>query len=518
MVKLNITKTLLCGVGLLGLGGCSLASLPGGYMPIEKQAVRDLNTANYTPRSAQERAAILTQDLFAQAAFWSREYDLNPADLEAAVNLANTLRRLDNPYKAIEVAQTTRALYPRNVELMIELAAAYIASNKPNQALPIIDNALGQRQDIARLWSLKGAVLDQFEQFDQARQHYSKALSLAPNDPGIIGNVGLSYALEGDPKTAEIWLRRAASMPGASPSVRQNLSLVLGLQNKFDEAETWAARDLGQEAASNNMSYLRQLRSAKSPQTTRVTPTPQTYTRPQTYNKQTANSSASLRQTALAGRTGYQMQSQYPVAPTQIKRPSALVQNTNPYGQMAKPADNLNMISGVTLNNNGSGRAPYIAPNAARAIPLSSPQKYGQPVQLRSNPSNPAPRSQEVPRVQNVLGRIARYNTPKTTIAQQQRQQLAARAQNQYQYQSQYQSPVQQRQANQYQNGYVNNQASPMRSLPFVQPTPHNVPTRSGGPATHPATYYGQVGPAAQPTLQPGAPTQSRTPARQRRR
>ncbi|MCF6275646.1 MAG: tetratricopeptide repeat protein, partial [Robiginitomaculum sp.] len=265
MINSTVTKFLLSSAALSVLTGCSLASLPGGYSPIEQQTVQELSTSNYTPRSADERAAILTQELFAQAAFWSREYDLNPADLEAAINLASTLRRLGNPRKSIEVAQTTRALYPRDADLMAELAAAHLADNNPKEALPIIDAALAQRPNTARLWSLKGAALDQFEQFTEARQQYSRGLSIAPNDPGIIANVGLSYALEGDPKTAEIWLRRAANMPGASEAVRQNLSLVLGLQNKFGEAEKWANRDLDAQATSNNMSYIRTLRGTSTP-------------------------------------------------------------------------------------------------------------------------------------------------------------------------------------------------------------------------------------------------------------
>lgn len=278
MIKSNIAKLLISSAGLVTLSGCGLASMPKGYSPIEKQTVQELSASNYTPRSENDRAAILTQDLFAQATFWSREYDLNPADLEAAINLSSTLRRLGNPRQSIEVAQTTRALYPRDVDLMAELSAALIADNNPKDALPIIDAALGQRPNMARLWSLKGAALDQFEQYAEARQHYSKGLSIAPNNPGIIANVGLSYALEGDPQTAEIWLRRAANLPGASAGARQNLSLVLALQNKFDEAEKWARRDLDQQTASNNMSYIRTLRGSSVPAAAVLNPVnPQTY-------------------------------------------------------------------------------------------------------------------------------------------------------------------------------------------------------------------------------------------------
>jgi len=84
---------------------------------------------------------------------------------------------------------------------------------------------------------LKGAALDQTEQYDLARKHYDRALRITPNDPSILANLGLSYALAGDAPTAETWLRRAASIPGASSGVRQNLALVLQLQGKTAEAD-----------------------------------------------------------------------------------------------------------------------------------------------------------------------------------------------------------------------------------------------------------------------------------------
>jgi len=46
---------------------------------------------------------IETQELFAQAAFWSREYELNPGDLESAIKLSAAVRKLGNPQRAIRI-------------------------------------------------------------------------------------------------------------------------------------------------------------------------------------------------------------------------------------------------------------------------------------------------------------------------------------------------------------------------------------------------------------------------------
>jgi Flp pilus assembly protein TadD len=61
----------------------------------------------------------------------------------------------------------------------------------------------------------------------------------------------------GDPAQAERLLRTAYARPGATMQVRQNLALVLGLQGRFDEAETLARQDLPPDLVANNMAYLR---------------------------------------------------------------------------------------------------------------------------------------------------------------------------------------------------------------------------------------------------------------------
>ncbi|MBN9053414.1 MAG: pilus assembly protein TadD, partial [Rhizobiales bacterium] len=58
-------------------------------------------------------------------------------------------------------------------------------------------------------------------------------------------------------KTAETYLRSAASQPGADSSVRQNLALAVGLQGRFQEAETIARQELTAAQAEANVTYLR---------------------------------------------------------------------------------------------------------------------------------------------------------------------------------------------------------------------------------------------------------------------
>lgn len=238
-LKMSLRLSFLVATSALILTGCAIAP---GYTDSEQEMTETLQGSNFQPATREMRDNIETQELFAQAAFWSREYELNPGDLESAIKLSAAVRKLGNPQRAIEIAQTTRALYPRDPYLTAEFAAGLIAAERAQEAMQPIDEALRMAPGYARLWSLKGAALDQQENYDLARKHYAKALQITPHDPNVMANVGLSYALSGDPVTAEGWLRRAVAVPGASQSVRQNLALILQLQGKNEEARRYASR------------------------------------------------------------------------------------------------------------------------------------------------------------------------------------------------------------------------------------------------------------------------------------
>lgn len=238
-LKMSFRLSIFTTVSAVILSGCAIAP---GYTDSEQEMTETLQGSNFQPATREMRDNIETQELFAQAAFWSREYELNPGDLESAIKLSAAVRKLGNPQRAIEIAQTTRALYPRDPYLTAEFAAGLIAAERAQDAMQPLDEALRTAPGYARLWSLKGAALDQQENYDLARKHYAKALQITPHDPNVMANVGLSFALSGDPVTAEGWLRRAVAIPGASQSVRQNLALILQLQGKNEEAKRYAGR------------------------------------------------------------------------------------------------------------------------------------------------------------------------------------------------------------------------------------------------------------------------------------
>lgn len=357
----------ICGLGSALLSACSLAS---PMTPQEADIRSQAEVNQYMPASRDMRDNIETQDLFAQAAFWSHEYDLNPADLEASIKLAAAVRKLGNPSRAVEITQTSRAIHPRNPYLLAELAAALIADERAFNAMPVIDEALKVAPGYARLWSLRGAALDQTEQYEQARQSYNRALQITPNDPNILANMGLSYALSGDPQSAETWLKRAAALPGASAGVRQNLALVLRLQGKTDEAE--------QQSRLSRLS--RGERQFPPPSVPALNPR-QTQPNPQSqqarnYPPGTFNGTYQSPNQANNG--------------SPFGRPPARVTTSSPNGQPYQSASEA--ARSAYEQRNGSLQPGYAPPSSyGQSAPNSyAPRPYGQPPQA-------APQSSQAP-------------------------------------------------------------------------------------------------------------------------
>ena len=97
--------------------------------------------------------------------------------------------------------------------------------------------SLLNNQDFSLRLSPTEQLLDQLGRSSEARSRYRMALQMQPNDPSVLSNMGMSFVLSGDLKTAETYLRQASQQPGADSRVRQNLALVVGLPTHLDGTE-----------------------------------------------------------------------------------------------------------------------------------------------------------------------------------------------------------------------------------------------------------------------------------------
>jgi Flp pilus assembly protein TadD len=140
-----------------------------------------------------------------------------------------------------------------------EYGRALAENGDYQQAYDVLGRAHSQDQPNWRILSAQGAVLDQMGRHAEAQRYYRTALKIVPNEPSVLSNLGLSYALTHDLPDAEKVLRQAAEQNPVDPRVRQNLALVVGLEGRFAEAETIARADLPPDQAAANVAYLRQM-------------------------------------------------------------------------------------------------------------------------------------------------------------------------------------------------------------------------------------------------------------------
>jgi Flp pilus assembly protein TadD len=193
------------------------------------------------------------------AGYWGERYRANTKDAEAAIRYAQALRATEQRAQAAAVLEQSSMENPHNKQVLGAFGRALADVGRYEQALDVLERAHTPDQPDWHILNVQGAVLDQLGRHAEARRHYASALKMHPDDPSILSNLGLSYALTNELKRAEETLRRAAAQPSAAPKVRQNLALVVGLQGRFAEAERIVSADLPPAEAEANIAYLRDM-------------------------------------------------------------------------------------------------------------------------------------------------------------------------------------------------------------------------------------------------------------------
>jgi len=216
---------------------------------------------NQTTGSIATPAARSEADWRRSAESLGERYRANPSDPDVALAYAQALQALGERVQAVSVLQQNSMRNPNNTSVLGGYGRALAEVGNYAQALEVLNRAHTPDQPDWRILSATGAVLDQMGRHQDAQRHYSSALKIMPDEPSVLSNLGLSYALSKDLPKAEATLRRAVDRPGTDPRVRQNLALVVGLQGRFAEAETIARADLPPEEAAANVAYLKQMMS-----------------------------------------------------------------------------------------------------------------------------------------------------------------------------------------------------------------------------------------------------------------
>jgi Flp pilus assembly protein TadD len=247
---LACTSTLILA---LELGGCQTSGLSDITGSIDEKAE--------VARAGDPRREI---------ELYQERYRANPKDADAALKYGKALRAAGQRSQAVAVLEQASIVHPSNKALLAAYGRALADNGNFQQAFDVLGRAHSPDDPDWRLLSAQGATLDQLGRYEEARQYYASALKMAPDQPTVLSNLGLSYVLSKDLPRAEETLRRAHSLAKNDPRVRANLALTVGLQGRGAEAEKIAKADLPAEEAAVNVAQLNRMLSRKDKENARA--------------------------------------------------------------------------------------------------------------------------------------------------------------------------------------------------------------------------------------------------------
>jgi Flp pilus assembly protein TadD len=231
-----------------GLGGCQTMGDITGALTSKSDTVAETD-----PRRAAD--------------VYGERYRANPKDAEAGLRYGQALRASGQRTQATAVLEQASLANPGNKQLLAAYGRALADNGNFQQAFDVLSRAHSPDNPDWRILSVQGTALDQLGKHTEARGYYASALRIAPDEPSVLSNLGMSYVLSRDLPKAEETLRKAQATGRADARVRQNLALAVGLQGRFAEAETIARADLPADEAAANVAYLKQMLARKDPRT-----------------------------------------------------------------------------------------------------------------------------------------------------------------------------------------------------------------------------------------------------------
>lgn len=198
-------------------------------------------------------------DLQKATEYWGEEFSKKPRDIETALSYAKNLKAMGQKQQAMGVLQQASLFHSTDKRLNSEYGRLALELDQVSVAERMLAAADDPVTPDWRVVSARGTAMAKQGRHKEAIEFYERALQLSPDQPSILNNLALAYAMNGEAPRAEETLRKAAANGGASPKVKQNLALVLGLQGKYDEA-TRVGTDVGSTATTSaNVDIIKQM-------------------------------------------------------------------------------------------------------------------------------------------------------------------------------------------------------------------------------------------------------------------
>jgi Flp pilus assembly protein TadD len=140
------------------------------------------------------------------------------------------------------------------------MTRAYLDLGDPAKALAEVDEALGLAPKNLRVLVDRGVALDSLQRHPEAQQCDRAVLAIEPRNLSARNDLALSLALSGQFDEAIALIEPMVRSSAATPQVRGNIAVILGLKGDSERAAMVSRVDLDEKATQANLAFLAQVR------------------------------------------------------------------------------------------------------------------------------------------------------------------------------------------------------------------------------------------------------------------
>lgn len=250
---MKILRLVICGALLLSLSACFLSSdsliykASGGEDPVKGIKVAD--------------AIYKNGDILNASKMYERLLNKDLEDPSLWLKYGETLYELERYVNALEVYEAYIDLSPLSCKGFLGAGRSNLRLARPAAAGAYFQTCL--TYEPKNKHALIGVAIsnDMAGHTSLSHVYYQRALSISPYDPQLRNNYSLSLLLEGKYDDAIRQLSQIAFGTGSSVSIRQNLALAYGLKGDMAAASHVAALDFPSDVVRNNLQYFQLIRN-----------------------------------------------------------------------------------------------------------------------------------------------------------------------------------------------------------------------------------------------------------------
>jgi tetratricopeptide (TPR) repeat protein len=158
----------------------------------------------------------------------------NPRGLDVLLEMAAMLQAAGRHIEALEYLRQCEEVAPGDHHTLVEQGKSLSELGRLDEAEQVLRRAVRVR-DAAAEYNL-GTVLDRMDRWDEARQHYERALAIDPFHARALNNLGVGLDRRGrGPEALVIYARAIAAAPGNAETYSNLGSALIG-QQRFADA------------------------------------------------------------------------------------------------------------------------------------------------------------------------------------------------------------------------------------------------------------------------------------------